>query len=415
MRQKLALTALAALAAASSPGGPDDAEAALRNLLTSLRPVYSKWKEADTPEQQPPAPPAVGAAPWVRAATDLRDATPADVALAALGGAARGRAAAGPNQCARKATTRGRQPRGCGRRRPGAAEAAPPAAAQPPPVAFAAQPPPAFAAAAAAWTAAHGKGAFYARDGEVLVEPQQHDAAAAAAWAAAHGNNQPQQQQERRGFWRPHAHVQQPPKTITWRLAPPARPPQVEELHNKLKQFDEAGVMGAVYRGGACLFACGVLAFCSVAQPDRLTNAAYNLRYKETLGRILVVLRAVGPALPRRLLAETSYSRRRRQGLPRGVLPRVYRMRGVRGARLVSRVVLRPRTFRTSGAGCGAGPGRLPGALRARLEELPRSYKKAVADHLRVFGIVRRRTSTRGVGQALGLPPGDIIKGGGAG
>ena len=84
MRQKLALTALAALAAASSTGGPDDAEAALRNLLTSLRPVYSKWKEAETPEQQPPAPPAVGAAPWVRAATDLRDATPADVALAAL-------------------------------------------------------------------------------------------------------------------------------------------------------------------------------------------------------------------------------------------------------------------------------------------------------------------------------------------
>ena len=70
--------------------------------------------------------------------------------------------------------------------------------------------------------------------------------------------------------------------------ARPARPPQVEELHNKLKQFDEAGVMGAVYRGGACLFACGVLAFCSVAQPDRLTNAAYNLRYKETLGRILL-------------------------------------------------------------------------------------------------------------------------------
>ena len=59
MRQKLALTALAALAAASSPGGPDDAEAALRNLLTSLRPVYSKWKEAETPEQQPAAPPAV--------------------------------------------------------------------------------------------------------------------------------------------------------------------------------------------------------------------------------------------------------------------------------------------------------------------------------------------------------------------
>ena len=47
---------------------------------------------------------------------------------------------------------------------------APPAAAQP--VALAAQPPPAFAAAAAAWTAAHGKGAFYARDGEVLVEPE---------------------------------------------------------------------------------------------------------------------------------------------------------------------------------------------------------------------------------------------------
>ena len=40
---------------------------------------------------------------------------------------------------------------------------------------------------------------------------------------------------------------------------------------------------------------------------------------------------------------------------------------------------------------------------------------KAVADHLRVFGIVRRRTYTRGVGQALGLPPGDVIKGGGAG
>ena len=36
------------------------------------------------------------------------------------------------------------------------------------------------------------------------------------------------------------------------------------------------------------MFACGVLAFCSVAQPDRLTNAAYNLRYKETLGRILL-------------------------------------------------------------------------------------------------------------------------------
>ena len=134
----------------------------------------------------------------------------------------------------------------------------------------------------------HGKGAFYARDGEVLVEPQQHDAAAAAAWAAAHGNNQPQQPPERRGFWRPHAHVQQPPKNNYLAAGAPARPPQVEELHNKLKQFDEAGVMGAVYRGGACLFACGVLAFCSVAQPDRLTNAAYNLRYKETLGRILL-------------------------------------------------------------------------------------------------------------------------------
>ena len=369
-----------------------------------------------TPEQQPPAPPAVGAAPWVRAATDLRDATPADVALAALGGAAR-RPERRPER--RRTNAQKRPPPAAAQ--PAAAPAAdqaqprpPPAAAQPPPVAFAAQPPPAFAAAAAAWTAAHGKGAFYARDGEVLVEPQQHDAAAAAAWAAAHGNNQPQQQQERRGFWRPHAHVQQPPKSYLAAGAP-ARPPQVEELHNKLKQFDEAGVMGAVYRGGACLFACGVLAFCSVAQPDRLTNAAYNLRYKETLGRILVVLCAVGPALPRRLLAEASYSRRRRQGLPRGVLPRVYRLRGVRGARLVSRVVLRPRTFRTSGAGRGAGPGRLPGALRARLEELPHSYKKAVADHLRVFGIVRRRTSTRGVGQALGLPPGDIIKGGGAG
>ena len=146
----------------------------------------------------------------------------------------------------------------------------PPAAAQPPPVALAAQPPPAFAAAAAAWTAAHGKGAFYARDGEVLEEPIQ--------------------QQERRGFWRPHAHVQQPPKNNYLAAGAPARPPQVEELHNKLKQFDEAGVMGAVYRGGACLFACGVLAFCSVAQPDKLTNAAYNLRYKETLGRILLCL-----------------------------------------------------------------------------------------------------------------------------
>ena len=126
MRQKLALTALAALAAASSPGGPDDAEAALRNLLTSLRPVYSKWKEAETPEQQPPAPPAVGAAPWVRAATDLRDATPADVALAALGGAARRpeRRPATAHQCAEEATTRGRSARGCARRRPGAAEAA---------------------------------------------------------------------------------------------------------------------------------------------------------------------------------------------------------------------------------------------------------------------------------------------------
>ena len=98
------------------------------------------------------------------------------------------------------------------------------------------------------------------------MEPQQHDAAAAAAWAAAHGNNQPQQQQERRGFWRPHAHVQQPPPGLPWR---PARPqdPRVEELHNKLKQFDEAGVMGAVYRGGACLFACGVLASAAWRSP----------------------------------------------------------------------------------------------------------------------------------------------------
>ena len=118
--------------------------------------------------------------------------------------------------------------------------------------------------------------------------PPPADLAAAAAWAAAHGNNQPQQPPERRGFWRPHAHVQQPPKNNYLAAGAPARPPQVEELHNKLKQFDEAGVMGAVYRGGACLFACGVLAFCSVAQPDRLTNAAYNLRYKETLGRILL-------------------------------------------------------------------------------------------------------------------------------
>ncbi|CAH0367243.1 unnamed protein product [Pelagomonas calceolata] len=266
----LALTALAALAAASSPGGPDDAEAALRNLLTSLRPVYSKWKEAETPEQQPPAPPAVGAAPWVRAATDLRDATPADVALAALGGAAR-RPERRPER--RRPNAPKRPPPAAAQ--PAAAPAAdqaqprpPPAAAQPPPVALAAQPPPAFAAAAAAWTAAHGKGAFYARDGEVLEEPIQ--------------------QQERRGFWRPHAHVQQPPPKSYLAAGAPARPPQVEELHNKLKQFDEAGVMGAVYRGGACLFACGVLAFCSVAQPDRLTNAAYNLRYKETLGRILL-------------------------------------------------------------------------------------------------------------------------------
>ena len=106
-----------------------------------------------------------------------------------------------------------------------------------------------------------------ARDGEVLEEPQQH---------------------KRSGFWRPNAHVQQPPPKSYLAAGAPARPPQVEELHNKLKQFDEAGVMGAVYRGGACLFACGVLAFCSVAQPDRLTNAAYNLRYKETLGRILL-------------------------------------------------------------------------------------------------------------------------------
>ncbi len=270
MRQ-LALTALAALAAASSTGGPDDAEAALRNLLTSLRPVYSKWKEADTPEQQPPAPPAVGAAPWVRAATDLRDATPADVALAALGGAA-----ARPNRAKPPAAAQKRPPPAAQKRQPAtpAAEQRPPPPAadqaqpRPPPVALAAQPPPAFAAAAAAWTAAHGKAAFYARDGEVLEEPQQP--------------------QERRGFWRPHAHVQQPPAKSYLAAGAPARPPQVEELHNKLKQFDEAGVMGAVYRGGACLFACGVLAFCSVAQPDKLTNAAYNLRYKETLGRILL-------------------------------------------------------------------------------------------------------------------------------
>ena len=108
------------------PGGPDDAEAALRNLLTSLRPVYSKWKEADTPEP-PPAPPAVGAAPWVRAATDLRDATPADVALAALGGAAR-RPERRPERRRTNAPKRpppaAAQPRGCARRRPGAAEAA---------------------------------------------------------------------------------------------------------------------------------------------------------------------------------------------------------------------------------------------------------------------------------------------------
>ena len=71
--------------------------------------------------------------------------------------------------------------------------------------------------------------------------------------------------------------------------------------------------------------------------------------------------------------------------------------------------------FRTSGAGRGTGPGRLPGALRARFEELPRSDKTAVADHLRMFGVVRRRTSTRGGGQALGLPPGDVAARGGAG
>ena len=37
MRQKLALTALAARAAAASPGGPDDAEAALRLAETQKR------------------------------------------------------------------------------------------------------------------------------------------------------------------------------------------------------------------------------------------------------------------------------------------------------------------------------------------------------------------------------------------
>ena len=123
----IVLLAAAAYAAASSPGGQDDPEAALRNLLTSLRPVYSKWKEAETPDA-PPAPPAVGAAPWVRAATDLRDATPADVALAALGGAA-----------ARPRKERAKPPAAAQKRPPTAAQrrqpAAPAAEQRPPPLA----------------------------------------------------------------------------------------------------------------------------------------------------------------------------------------------------------------------------------------------------------------------------------------
>ena len=330
---RLVLAALATCAAASSPGGADDSKAALRNLLTSLRPVYSKWKETDAPPPpQPPAPPAVGAAAWVRAATDISDATPADSALDYVrsGGelgqrkqpfwsgrraAAKARAkppaaaqsrpppaAAQPMQRRPPDTpAAGAQPRPpakqspAAQRRPPATPVAaqrppPPAAAQRPPPPAAAQrppppaaeqrpppaaapptpPPPAFTAAAAAWTAAHGKGAFYGtgRDGEALEEPAQ-----------------------KRGFWRPHAHVAQPPKTYLVAGAP-SRPPQIEELcrqyDQKLKQFDEAGVMGAVYRGGACLFACGVLAFCSVSRPQDLSNAAYNLRYKATLGRILL-------------------------------------------------------------------------------------------------------------------------------
>ena len=97
-------TALAALAAASSPGGPDDAEAALRNLLTSLRPVYSKWKEADTPEQQPPARPR-SALRRGSAATDPCDATPADVALARWAAARRPRKARRRRRRAEEATT----------------------------------------------------------------------------------------------------------------------------------------------------------------------------------------------------------------------------------------------------------------------------------------------------------------------
>ena len=89
MRQKLALAALAALAAASSPGGPDDAEAALRNLLDVAASGLQQVEGSRDAGTTTAGAAAVGAAPWVRAATDLRDATPADVALAALGGAAR--------------------------------------------------------------------------------------------------------------------------------------------------------------------------------------------------------------------------------------------------------------------------------------------------------------------------------------
>ena len=43
-----------------------------------------------------------------------------------------------------------------------------------------------------------------------------------------------------------------------------------------------------VYRTGACLFACGALAFFSVSAPASLGRAAYNQRYKETLARVLL-------------------------------------------------------------------------------------------------------------------------------
>ncbi|KAH8098913.1 STAS domain containing protein [Aureococcus anophagefferens] len=50
--------------------------------------------------------------------------------------------------------------------------------------------------------------------------------------------------------------------------------------------FDTAGLMGAAYRVGACVFACCVLAFFSVASPASRSNQEYNLAYKLTLQRV---------------------------------------------------------------------------------------------------------------------------------